>query len=77
MALGMGKIIPAFFNTRRMRTRVTVVCLSVTTLLPAQDIYTNFAQNSKGFQLRDFVKNLSLTSYSLFFVFSIAKSAIF
>ena len=69
MALGMGKIIPAFFNTRRMRTRVTVVCLSVTTLLPAQDIYTNFAQNSKGFQLRDFVKNLSLlrvTAYSSF-----------
>ena len=69
MALGMGKIIPAFFNTRRMRTRVTVVCLSVTPLLPAQDIYTNFAQNSKGFQLRDFVKNLSLlrvTAYSSF-----------
>ena len=35
------------------------------------------AYSSKGFQLRDFAKKLSLTSYSLFFVFSVAKSAIF
>ena len=33
--------------------------------------------NSKGFQLRDFAKNLSFMSYSLFFDFSTAKSAIF
>ena len=32
------------------------------------NVPANFAPNSKGFQLRDFVKKLSLTSYSLFFV---------
>ena len=43
------------------------------------NVLANFALNPKGFQLRDFTKNLSLTSYSLLFVFSIAtcKSAIF
>ena len=41
------------------------------------NIPANFSPNSKGFQLRDFAKKLSLTSYSLFFIFSIAKSAIF
>ena len=37
----------------------------------------NFAPNSKGFHLRDFAKKLSFTSYNLFFIFSIVKSAIF
>ena len=41
------------------------------------NIPANFSPNSKGFQLRDFAKKLSVTSYSLFFIFSIAKSAIF
>ena len=43
------------------------------------NVPANFAPNSKGFQLTDFAKilKLSLTSYSLFFIFSIAKSAIF
>ena len=41
------------------------------------NIPANFSPSSKGFQLRDFAKKLSLTSYSLFFIFSLAKSAIF
>ena len=80
-------------NARRMRTRVTVVCLSVCLfvclsvcyrstasvkhLCNKMNVPANFSPNSKGFQLRDFAKKLSLTSYSLFFVFSIARSAIF
>ena len=79
----------SFFNARRMRTRVTVVCLSVCLfvcyrstacvghLCNKMNVPANFVPNSKGFQLRDFAKKLSLTSYSLFFVFGIAKSAIF
>ena len=70
-------------NARRMRMRVTVVCLSVCYRSTAcvghscnkMNMPANFAPNSKDFQLRDFAKRLSLTSYSLFFVFSIARSA--
>ena len=73
-----------------MRTRVTVVhlfvCLFVCllpvycllkTFIQQNEHISQFSPNSKGFQLRDFTKKLSLTSYSLFFIFSIAKSAIF
>ena len=41
------------------------------------NIPVDFVPNLKGFQLRDFAKKLCLTSYSLFFILSIAKSAIF
>ena len=41
------------------------------------NIPANFALNYKGFQLRDFAKKLSLTSYSLVLHFSTPKSAIF
>ena len=41
------------------------------------NVPANFSPNSKDFQLRDFAKKLSLMSYSLFFVFSTAKSAFF
>ena len=73
-----------------MRTRVTVVCLSVclsVCLLPVYCLHKTFMQQNerisqfcaefRRFQLRDFAKKLSLTRYSLFFIFSIAKSAIF
>ena len=81
--------VPHIINARRMRTRVTVVglfvCVSVCYrstacmghLCNKMNVPANFAPNSKCFQLRNFTKKLSFTSYSLFFVFSIAKSAIF
>ena len=41
------------------------------------NIPANFSLNSKDFQLRDWAKTLSISSYSLFFICSTAKLAIF
>ena len=64
-----------------------LACLFVASLLPMYDIIlcnkmnilalAIFAPNSKGIQLRDLAKKLSLTSYRLFLIFTIAKAATF
>ena len=75
-------------NARRMRTRVTVLCLSVcvsvcyqstmrlTRLCRKMIIPVSFSPSFKGFQLRDFAIKLSFTSSSSFSD-GLLKSAIF
>ena len=72
-----------------MRTRVTVVCLSVClsvcyrstaclrSLYNKMDISDDFTLISEGFQVRDFSKKLSFKSYSFNHSFLRARSATF
>jgi hypothetical protein len=70
------RLFPSIVNARHMRTRVTVVSLficyhstaCIRRLCNKMNVPANFTLNSKGFQLRDFAKKLSVTCYRIFFV---------